>query len=116
MCLLNPGQANSQCCHTECKNFYSLNKSICLHNVPQSTQKLLLSQQNTESSSNDGRTQANAFSPNKTSAFSSKVILPTTIRTNAAKSDASTDEEVELSLNKKKVKQESNFKVYINIS
>jgi len=115
MCLLNPGQANSQCCHTECKNYYSLSKQMCLHNVPQPSQKANPPQTQNESSPNDGRTQATSFSPNKGSAFSSKIVMPTTKRSLGARSDISTDEEAELTLNKKKVKQEGNLSLVRHI-
>jgi len=82
---------------------------MCLHSVPQSSHKSTILQNTNESSPNDGRTQSTSFSPNKTSAFTSKVIMPTTKRSLGARSDISTDEEAELTLNKKKVKQEGNF-------
>lgn len=108
MCLLKPGQTNSQCMHAECRNFYMLNRQMCLHNMTQSLNKAS-PKQNSSETSEDARTHVNLHSPNKTSNVLGKMAQVNIKRSLATRSDVSTDEESDLSLNKKKVKTEGNF-------
>lgn len=108
MCLLRPGQTNIQCMHAECRNFYMLNRQMCLHNMTQ-TQNKASPKQSSSETSEDTRTQPNSHSPNKTSNILSKKAQTNIKKSLATRSDVSTDEESDFSLNKKKVKTEGNF-------
>jgi len=108
MCLLKPGQINSQCMHGECRNFYMLNRQTCLHNMTQTLNKAS-PKQNANETSEDTRTHQIPLSPNKMFHIMGKGAQINIKRPLGTRSDVSTDEESELSLNKKKVKTEGNF-------
>ncbi len=108
MCLLTPGQINTQCGHVECKSFYTLSKQSCLH-LSQNGPKTNLQHVLNESSLIDGRTQENTQSPNRSPPLGSKTFHPITKRPFTYRNEASADEEIELTLNKKKIKPESRF-------
>jgi len=106
MCLLKPGQTNSQCMHGECQKFYMLNRQMCLHNMTQTLNKASPKQSASETPE-DTRTHQNPLSPNKMMNILGKGAQINIKRSLATRSDVSTDEESEFSLNKKKVKAEA---------
>lgn len=110
MCLLRPGQQNSQCPHEECKNFYLLKNKSCLYNT------LDKSQPNTHLTKISAKlTQIESFSPTQSSTQASKISPTSFKRTPTPKSETSTDGEADSAVGTKKVKYDGNFELYIEL-
>lgn len=112
MCLLKLSDRDTNCGHDECKNFYMLNKQVCMYNITHP------SQGNNSQGGSIGnmppQIQLSSLLPQKPTTIINPQQSLNTKRPATAQMDASIGEQETVFLNKKKMKPEGKFIKYIS--
>lgn len=110
MCLLKRDQKDTNCGHEECKNFYMLNKQLCLQNLNQ--QQNLSGMLTNPNLFQQAQNQQRAFSQSE---VNPNLIIQQTVnpkRNIKVLEQPNSDDNEHLSLNKKKLKSNSKISQY----
>lgn len=101
MCLLKRDEQDTNCGHEECKNYYMLNKQICMYNLASSQNSL-----NIQNSLLGGQSQKNPLiSTTPSINANSSQFMPTKKARNPPVQNNILEQEV-MNLQKKKIKTE----------